>query len=315
MEIWYNSRMDLAALIRQISRDEELPCRCQTWPADTVDAIWRYGGMVGSVVARHERLARGMDLSRNLIRQTEERGASFKSGTVILAGELTGGKGRFQRVWHAPPGGLWLTLIMVNTLLPQSSRLYPLAAGIACCEAVRHYGLPAHLKWVNDLQVGGRKIAGILCETMVGPCYGEEYILLGLGINVNNEVFPAEIASASAALKTLLGTAVDLKLFAARLLVKLAWNIGLLHYEEQQRLLTAGGGFAEDRPVADSLVLSRFRQLCDSIGRRVLFGYDVQKQPQYEAQTLGIDEAGALILQLPDGLILAEQGGEIVYLD
>jgi BirA family transcriptional regulator, biotin operon repressor / biotin---[acetyl-CoA-carboxylase] ligase len=298
------------SLVGTIIREEELPLRCRTVDSETAAAVCRYGAPVGGVIECHSRLGRGMEYARRLIGETEAQGRSFATGTVIVAGELTGGKGRFQRAWHAPPGGLWLTLILVNTLLPAFTRLYPLAAGLACCEAVRGYGIDARLKWVNDVHVGGRKLVGVLAETMIGPRFGEEYILIGVGVNINNTEFPPELASLAVSMRSLLGREIGIDRFAARLLAKLAWNIGLLHHEEQERL-AAGDPESDDSPL-----LAAWRAHSDTIGRRVRFGYDVQQHPQYEARAVELAADGALVLRLlPDGPLVTEHAGEILYLD
>jgi len=310
-------------LVGRMIADEEIPLRSRLLEPETVRSIFRYGAVVGSMIERHRRLLRGMDRARRLVRESEESGEAFRSGTVILAEELAAGKGRFQRPWHAPKGGLWMTLVLVNTLLPENNRFYPLAAGAACCETLRHYGVPAHIKWVNDVHVNGKKIAGILTETERGPVHGEEYILIGIGMNVNNEVFPAELAETAVAMQTVLGFPVDLRMLAARLLAKLAWNIGLLHYEEQQHLNLKGINGEETPEDAlaglingrEHLLLCQWKRLSDTIGRRVVFGYDVQKHPQFEAVIQGVDAKGGLILRLPNGETAVEYSGEIVYLD
>jgi len=301
-------------LVREIISTEEIPARKNIVNAEIVERVLRYGAPVGSTIEQFDRDDRCMDRARRLVREFEESDRSFPSGMVLLAGELTGSKGRFQRYWHAPPGGLWMTLVVVNTLLPEHTLFYPLAAGVACCETVRQYEVDAHLKWVNDVHVGGRKLAGVLTETMSGPKYGEQYILIGIGINVNNESFPEELGPLAVSMMSLLGTGLDINLFAARLLAKLAWNIGLLHYEEKTRLeLADGTGREGGKP---HMLLERWRQLSDSIGRKVWFGFDVQKNPQYRAEVLGIDESGGLILRHEeDGATVIEHAGEIAYID
>ncbi|MBU0728399.1 MAG: biotin--[acetyl-CoA-carboxylase] ligase [Proteobacteria bacterium] len=301
------------ALVRQIIVDEEIPLRVKGSPRQTVEVVFRYGGHVGSIIEMHESLARGMDHARGLIRIHENEETSFPSGMAILADELTGGKGRFRRSWHAPAGGVWLTLVLVNTLLPETSRLYPLAAGVACCETLRRYDLDATIKWVNDVHVQGRKIAGILAETAIGHLHREEYVLIGIGINVNNTVFPDELAPHAVSLKTILGREADLNLFAARLLAALSWNIGLLHFEEQ-RLLQESDDRDLQNP-ADHLLFRSWRKLSDSIGRRVRFGFNVFEKPQFEARVVDLDNSGGLVLKLDDGTTHVEHSGEIVYLD
>ena len=298
--------------IQQVIIDEELPGRYREVSPAVADRILRYGAIVGCRIEHHARLARGMDRARQLIRECEEQERSFVSGTVILADHLTHGRGRFQRTWHAPPGGVWLTLVLVNTLLPESSRLYPLAAGVATCELLVGYGLPARVKWVNDVLVNGRKIAGILAETVHGARSGEEYVLIGIGINANNDRFPDELRDTATSIKERLGRTLDITALAARLLGKLAWNIGLLHHAETERLHAPEDG---DGPGRDHPLLVRWQELTDMIGRRVLFGYDVRKKPLFEARVLGMDHQGGLLLELDHGRRISESSGEIIYLD
>ena len=305
-------------LIQHIIDQEEIPLRRRTFDSETVQAVLRYGAIVGSVIEHHEHLARGMDRAHQLINDTEESKQSFPSGMVILAETMDNSKGRFQRNWDAPIGGLWLTLVVVNTLLPKSSRLFPLAAGTACCELLQEYNIPARIKWVNDVLVGGKKIAGILTETSVGSHSNEEFILIGIGINANNKTFPDDIADTAVAMRPALGQTVDLTMLAAKLMVKLRWNIGLLHFEEARHLENDDRAetFPQTPHIVTShknLLLASYSKLTDIYNRRVIFGFDVQKDPQYEATILGLDETGGLILRLDDGATVVEHSGEIIY--
>lgn len=252
-----------------------------------------------------------MDLARQDIINSEQRNNSFHSGKVHIAERLTGGKGRFKRRWHAPEGGIWLVLVLVNTMLNKYARLLPLAAGVACCESVRHFGVPAHIKWVNDVHVEGKKIAGILMETMLGPTTKEEYVLMGIGLNVNNTIFPEEIARSAAGMREYLPENLQLSQVAAVLIAKLAWNFGLLCYQEQTEMseMPCGG-----RGVM-SPVIQAWTSMSDTIGRRVRYGFNVVSEPQYLADAVGLADSGALIMRLPDGREIIEAGGEIVYLD
>ena len=83
--------------IRQIIQAEEIPLRRQSLPGKTVNTVFRFGAVVGAVIETFPKLERGMDHARQLIRRHEEEGISFPSGQVVVADELTGGKGRFQR--------------------------------------------------------------------------------------------------------------------------------------------------------------------------------------------------------------------------
>jgi len=307
--------------IEQVITEEEIPLRSRTFSPDTVDEVFRYGGVVGSVIEQHSRISRGAELARQLILQTEENDTSFNSGAVILADEMVHSKGRFKRYWYAPEGGLWMTLALANTLLPESSLLLPMAAGVACCEALNHYGVEARIKWVNDTLVGKKKISGILTETFTGPRFGEEYILIGIGLNVNNNRFPDDLTDTAVSMKTCLNREVNLQEVIARLLVKLRWNIGLLFYEEAAHLENHGGIALRNTqetgilPGDGHLLLKSYKKLTDIFNRRVLFGFDVQKSPQFEAKIIGLDNTGGLILELVDSSRIIQHSGEIIYLD
>jgi BirA family biotin operon repressor/biotin-[acetyl-CoA-carboxylase] ligase len=311
-----------SARLEQLIREEEIALRNQQLPLETVLAVFRYGAIVASSIHRHDKLERGMAYAKSLIREHEDSGRSFPGGLVITANELTDGRGRFSRYWHAPAGGLWMTVVLVNTLLPASTALYSLAPGVAACEAICEDIPTARLKWINDVQVDGRKICGILVETMRGARSGEEYILLGIGINVNNDKFPRELAGLAVSCKQVLGVEIDVNRLAARFLTKLSWNIGLLHYEEEQILARHGhdaladpSRLAEVLNGADHLLVKRWRELSDTIGRRVRFGHNVQEKPQFEALVKDVNSDASIVLELADGTTVTENSGEIVYLD
>lgn len=278
-----------------------------------VDAgvVGRYGAFVGSVIESYHSLPRAMDYARSLIGESVRNGTSVASGTIILADTMSQSKGRFTRHWHAPHGGVWGCMIHANTFLPQSRRFIPLATGLACCEAVRELGVAeATLRWVNDVLVGGRKVAGFLVETYTEPTHGEEFTLVGFGINANNTDFPAEIADASASLCQLLGQSVNITDLCVLFLARLAWNFGLLYHEETREL--RGEGFSGES--GRHLLLQRWQNLSDSIGKWVVYGFDVMTAPQYQAQVLAIDDDGGLVLQFADGCRKTEYSGEIRYL-
>ncbi|MEW6426702.1 MAG: biotin--[acetyl-CoA-carboxylase] ligase [Thermodesulfobacteriota bacterium] len=295
--------------VDDLVRAEEMSLRAACFPPEDVAAVFRYGAPVGSRIHCHRHLVRGMDEARRLIDACERRGGSFSSGTVIVADTLSGGKGRFRRDWHAPAGGVWLTAIIANTLLPESARLYPFAAGVACCETVRSLGAPASLKWVNDVLADGRKLAGVLIEQYRSPVHGEEFFLLGIGINVNNTGFPPAVAGISLLQTT--GRSHHLPAVTCRLLAKLRWNIGLLHREEARWLSARDGA---DSPPPHPL-MAAWRNLSDTVGRQVEFGFDVQLRPEYRATVVGVADDGGLVLRHGEPpTVCTEIAGEILYL-
>ncbi|MCP4341842.1 MAG: biotin--[acetyl-CoA-carboxylase] ligase [Desulfobulbaceae bacterium] len=275
------------------------------------DAVGRYGAFVGSVIESHSSLPRAMDHARNLIKETVHAGGSVASGTVILADTMSRSKGRFTRHWHAPAGGVWGCMIHANTLLPESRRFISLATGLACCEAVREIGVElAVLRWVNDVLVAGKKLAGFLVESYTEPVHGEEFTLVGFGINVNNCSFPAGLSCSPVSLKQILAKKLDLSEFTALFLSRLAWNFGLLYHEEAKKL--KGEGFSGNG--GKHLLLERWLACSDTVGKHVVYGFDVMTAPQYRAEVLGVDDDGGIVLRLEDGHKKTEYSGEIRYL-
>lgn len=278
-------------------------------PRDCQD-IFRYGAFIGANIDAHESLPRAMEYGRNLIVDLAKKDRSMKSGTVILADSMTTSKGRFTRNWHAPVGGVWGCMIHGNNLLPESRQCIPMAVGLACCETVRGYvGKKAHLRWVNDVLVAGQKQAGFLVESYTEPVHGEEFTLVGFGINVNNCHFPRELDGLAVSLKQHLGRPVDITDFTARFLAKLAWNFGVIYFEEAKKL--AG------QPLSGRdglhLILSSWLEGSDTVGQDIVYGFDVMTEPQYEGRVVKIDDMGGLVIRLEDGFEKTEYSGEIRY--
>lgn len=292
--------------------ERELPERLQRWQADQALQILRYGSFVGSVIEHHGSLERTMPHARDHIESREKKGLSVANGSVFIADTLSGAKGRFTRAWHAPSGGLWGSIIYISTLLPRYRMLAPLAVGVACCEAVRASGA-AHgvIRWINDVLIDGRKVGGFLAENFAGQLSGEDYCLLGFGINVNNREFTPELEDIATSLSLHRGRDVDLEWFGKCFLAKLSWNLGLLYWYEAEQLERMYDW--EDTP--EHPLISSWKRFSDTLGRRVVFGFDVQSTPQYEATVKGITNDGGLILELDDGAETVEHSGEIRYLD
>jgi len=163
---------------------------------------------------------------------------------------------------------------------------------------------------VNDVLIDGRKAAGFLSENVTGTHSKEEYCLLGFGINANIEGFPQALETIATSLVQQLGEKIDLEEFSYRLLAKLSWNLGLLYWWEERELKRGTDEDGLEHPL-----ILRWKDLTDSLGRRVVFGFDVMSRPQYRAAVRSIANDGGLILVLEDGTEVIEYSGEIRYLD
>lgn len=116
-------------------------------------------------------------------------------GTVIFAEEQTKGKGRLGRSWISPKGSsLIFSVLLRPNMMPFDIPNITIAAGYSVCKAIRKFtGCNAMIKWPNDLIIGNKKICGILTE-MAAEADRINYVVVGIGINVNIQSFPEEIS-------------------------------------------------------------------------------------------------------------------------
>jgi len=123
-------------------------------------------------------------------------------GAVVLAEEQTAGRGRAGRAWHSERAvGIYVTLVLRPKLAPVQAPLLTMMAGLSAYTAIQaHTGLVVDLKWPNDLLIRGKKVGGILTEMHAEP--GQvRFVIVGIGLNVNQEKFPAELGSLASSLR------------------------------------------------------------------------------------------------------------------
>ena len=140
---------------------------------------------------------------------------------VVLADEQTGGRGRLDRTWHSPSGGIWLSVLFRPDVPMAATPVFTLAAAVAAARAAREAGVEAVIKWPNDVlvEVDGeeRKLVGILTE-MEGEADRVSWVVAGIGINAN--VAPGALPSEADAtsLSAVRGEPVDRRRFTQRVL-------------------------------------------------------------------------------------------------
>ncbi len=130
------------------------------------------------------------------IRAMELAAQGAVEGTLVIAEEQSHGRGRLDRLWFSPEKeNIYLSFIVRPSLSPtEASRMVLLAVVAAADAIIAATGLPAYVKWPNDILVDGRKIASVLLEMAV-EMDAIEYLVVGLGVNVNSaaERFPADL--------------------------------------------------------------------------------------------------------------------------
>ena len=171
----------------------------------------------GRVVEHHLRIASTQTRARALAELGEP------DGTLVVAEEQTVGRGRVDRAYFCPPGGIWFTLIVRGPLGLAHAPLVSLATGVAMGRAVTETsGLPAVLKWPNDLLVDGLKVCGILTE-LVAEEQTMRYMLVGVGLNANiaGEAFSDELRAIATSLSAEAGRPIDRRVLLQRFLTEL----------------------------------------------------------------------------------------------
>jgi BirA family transcriptional regulator, biotin operon repressor / biotin---[acetyl-CoA-carboxylase] ligase len=128
--------------------------------------------------------------------------AGEPEGAMVLAEEQTAGRGRAGRTWHSERAvGIYVTLVLRPKLAPVQAPLLTMMAGLSAYTAIQtHSGLVVDLKWPNDLLIHGKKVGGILTEMHAEP--GQvRFVIVGIGLNVNQEKFPGELGSVATSLR------------------------------------------------------------------------------------------------------------------
>jgi BirA family biotin operon repressor/biotin-[acetyl-CoA-carboxylase] ligase len=132
-------------------------------------------------------------------RALAEEGA--EDGTLVWAREQHQGRGRHGRAWDSPPGNLYLTLILRPECGPAEASQLGFVAAVALGDAIGSVCPPLDVlyKWPNDVLLNGRKVAGLLLESKSTPDGSLDWLLLGMGANV--ESFPKDTAYAATSLR------------------------------------------------------------------------------------------------------------------
>jgi BirA family biotin operon repressor/biotin-[acetyl-CoA-carboxylase] ligase len=125
------------------------------------------------------------DSTQSLAILLAEKNKEDAHGAVVIAEQQSSGRGRIKRKWLSPRGGIWVSVVLKPSIPTAASTMLPFVAALAVCDAVRQAtGLPATLKWPNDVMVKGKKAAGILLD-LSAEAETVNYAVIGIGINAN----------------------------------------------------------------------------------------------------------------------------------
>lgn len=209
-------------------------------------------------------------------------------GTVIVADIQTKGRGRKQRTWSSPKGGLWMSVILKPSVHSEHITKLVFISALAVVETLAEFGIEGKIKWPNDVLVSGKKICGILSEGRYSKS-GIEYVILGLGINVNNKL-PEELKDTATSMREILGFETSPIEVFKKLLGRLdSWYLIYLR-----------GDYKE--------IINKWKMYSATIGKRVRI---ITDKGEIIGIAIDIDENGALILKQDNGILKRIYYGDV----
>ncbi len=224
------------------------------------------------------------------VRRMAEDGA--ENGLLVVADAQTSGKGRRGRQWESEKGtNLYFSMLLKPDIAPDKASMITLVAAYSVAKVIeKNTGLDAKIKWPNDIVVGKKKVCGILTEMNMERDY-IHHIVVGIGINVNEEEFPDEIRDMATSLKKEIGQIVS----RANLLCDI-----LLQFEKDYSAFLA----AEDlKPFIDD-----YNKMLVNKGALVKV---LDPKGEFSGIAGGINEEGMLIVFKENGQIEKVYAGEV----
>lgn len=213
-------------------------------------------------------------------------------GTLVVTEKQNAGRGRRGRVWASPENcSIYMSLLLRPEILPVQAPMLTIVMAYAVARALRKCTeLDVQIKWPNDIILNGKKIVGILTEMSTEIEY-INYVVIGVGINVNMESFPEELTDKATSLRIETGQAQCRAPIIAEILAEFESC-----YEE----------FLKHKNL--EYLREAYNEMLVNCGREVCI---LGAQESYKAQALGIDENGELLVRREDGTEEAVYAGEV----
>lgn len=213
-------------------------------------------------------------------------------GLLVVADKQEAGKGRRGRSWESPAGAnIFMTLLLRPRFAPEKASMVTLVMAVSVAQGITEVsGLPARIKWPNDIVIHKKKAVGILTELTMETDY-IQYLVCGVGINVNQTEFPEEIKATATSLYLEGGR----KINRAGLIERV-----MEHFEENYEIFCRTEDMSGLKTIYDDLLVNK------EAGVRVL-----DPRGEYDGLSHGINELGELIVEKEDGSVENVYAGEV----
>ena len=232
------------------------------------------------------------DSTNTRAKELGDAGDKKDHGTLFVADRQIAGKGRRGRAWESPSGSsIYMTLLLHPDILPSKASELTLIMALAVEEGIEKVtGMKPGIKWPNDIILSGKKTCGILTEMSAEIDY-INYVVIGVGINVNQNTFAEDIKDVATSLKIEKGSSVRRAPLVAAVMES---------FEKYYEI------FMQTEDLTG--VIDRYNELLLNCGEKVRV---LEPGHEYEAMALGINETGELIVRLPDGEEKEVYAGEV----
>lgn len=213
-------------------------------------------------------------------------------GTVVVADAQTSGKGRRGRGWESPAGeNIYMSILSRPDCVPDRAPMLTLVMAYSVAQVLKEFGFSdVQIKWPNDLVLSGKKICGILTEMQLKDSE-IDYVVVGVGINVNTSKFPEELKD----------TATSLYLESGRFFDRKNMVESVASYFEQ-----AYGQFLETQNL--SFLKEEYNNMLVNIDKEVRV---LEPGNEYTAYAQGINSEGELLVRTIDGQEKRIYAGEV----
>lgn len=241
--------------------------------------------IIGKKIVHHNEAKSSQEIAKGLARGGAEE------GTIVIVETQTGGKGRRDRRWFSPKGGLYISIIFRPEESPSRSSIFSFLGGVGVAESIQElYGIEAELKWPNDIQIGSKKVGGVLIENLTEKDR-LKWMIMGIGLNVNIDIssLPEEFGYTATSLKRETGDRVSKLKLTRKLVEKL----------DQLYFILKGEGVDE--------ILSKWRQMTNTIGSQV----QIKNGDVIEGRALDVDKDGSLLVELGNGELRRINAGDV----
>lgn len=230
------------------------------------------------------------DSTNTWLKRLAEEGAA--EGTVTVADFQNHGKGRRGKMWQAPQGTtIAMTILLRPDLLPEQASMLTIVMGLSVAQAIRETTeLDACIKWPNDVVLSNKKLCGILTE-MSTQVTDIDYVISGVGINVNTLEFPDELKKIATSLAIESGQLVRRAPLAAAVLKSFEKN-----YDK----------FMDTRDLTG--IILDYNELLINQGKQIRV---IQSKDSYVGTSHGINNKGELLVEKEDHSITTVFAGEV----